>query len=129
MILADKYFVPYQSDLDTVATWRLLPASMQKVPCGIGELAYKDIHCEVVRRVLDQVGMDRDGSPLRVIVALASNIMYDSWENRQLGSIPRTSSSITAFVELLAKDVHRAFIQLSDSAVNSLARHLREQSP
>jgi hypothetical protein len=107
----------------------LLPRELQKVPGDIGELAYKDIHNDVVCQVLGRVGEDRDGSRSRVIAVLAPQSFHETWEKRQLGKIQRSPESIGALVELLANDVQSAFTRLSNNAILSLACHLRESSP
>ena len=108
---------------DMAVTWRMVPTGSQRTPNDIGELAYKDLHHDVVCQVLNQLGQNTVDPRVCVIATLAAHIMFDIWNHRQLG--PRTSYSMNAIVELLASDVIRASEQLSDVAMHALARHIQ----
>jgi hypothetical protein len=119
-------YMPENSEvIDTAMTWRLLPASMQNTPEDIVELAYKDTHCEVVREVARRRQLSAASNKFPVVVAFASQTLYEQWCRRQLGKIPRTAQSVQAIIELLSDDVERAIDRLSDTAMESIAYHMR----
>jgi hypothetical protein len=113
-------------ELETAVTWRMLPASMQTTPDDIGELAYKDLHCQIVCRVAKRLWQRTSDPKVVVVAALASQILFESWGRRQLGKIPRTSQSMGDVVKLLADDVERAVKKLSDAALLSLTTHIKD---
>lgn len=111
--------------LDTIETWRMVPVTLQKTPSDIGELAYKDIHNSVVSHVSRKLFANTSTPRLPVIAVLAAEILYETWNQRQLGQIPRTSESIGAIVYLLSDDVQRATTRLFDTAMDSFVAHIR----
>jgi hypothetical protein len=110
--------------LDFVPPWRLVMMEFRNTPNDIGELAYKDIHEDVVRRVHDSLRVDASRPSVCVIASIAAQIIFESWDRRRLGAVPRTPDSIGAITEMLSEDVQRAVTTLSTSAMKTLHNHI-----
>jgi hypothetical protein len=118
-------FEDRDGDFDIITTWRVLPAEFQIVPSDIGELAFKEIHRDVVRIVCRRMGVLPGNSRVIVFAAFAAQVTNETWARRSLGKLPRTSETVTTMTELLADDVQRTIEKLSGSATDSLAARLR----
>jgi hypothetical protein len=114
-----------EEPLDTASTWRMVLLECRNVPSDIGELAYKDIHSEIARRVLDRLREDGSRPSAYVVAGLGAQILYDTWERRQLGRVPRNPDAWGIIMDLLVDDVHRGAAKLSNSAMEALGKHMK----